>query len=170
MTSDTYDASNETPGDIAIERLENHVLELITSSPPQYGRDHQLADQLDHFSSLVDLVAKECFAANFSLSHSIETKFGISMRYCQKLFQRFLGITPMQYVRYKRITEARKLFTQFEAQRGNIKEIANMCGYNHLGRFSQDCKTITGQLPTQLLRASEIPAPQIVKSQEYYLV
>ena len=75
----------------------------------------------------------------------------ISTVYFRKLFTEIYGISPMRYVRQKRIEKARSLL---ENGFTNISEIAESVGFNSIYHFSKTFKQITGVTPSAYAKSS----------------
>lgn len=75
----------------------------------------------------------------------------ISTRSLQLGFKTELGLTPMQYLREKRLREARHaLATSPESD--TIGDISERCGFGHFGRFSVEYKRRFGESPHETRR------------------
>ena len=80
----------------------------------------------------------------------------------------FLRVTPMEYVRYYRITQAKVRLLEMEHQRGGVSEVARAIGYAHLGRFSQDCRKVTGISPADLMQLYQKQPAQTLFGRELF--
>ena len=58
----------------------------------------------------------------------------LSVRQLQRIFKRYIGLTPVRYYRNVRLDRARGLVTQTELP---IAEVAALCGFNHAEQFSR---------------------------------
>ncbi len=67
-----------------------------------------------------------------------------------RLFKKYYGITPHQYVIEKRITKAQELLTTGT----NVTEACYSVGFNSLSSFIYQFKKKTGVLPSQYLKKS----------------
>jgi len=76
----------------------------------------------------------------------IACKLGYSYRYTQKLFHRYIGISPQQYVQIKRLHNAILLMNSSEK---SLTEIAYHCGYADQSHFIRTFKSFIGQTPLQ---------------------
>jgi AraC-like DNA-binding protein len=81
---------------------------------------------------------------------------GVSVSTLFKGFNIYLGVTPMAYLRNRRLDAAHsKLkFTNSDAQ--TVTRIALDCGFNHLGKFSAEYQKRFGEKPLQSLRMRNI--------------
>ncbi len=71
---------------------------------------------------------------------------GLSSSQCRRLFVQWTGLTPMAYIRQKRVNRARRLLAEGEL---SIKEIAFRCGFADPLHFSRLFRKIDGLSPSQ---------------------
>ncbi|WP_420547498.1 GlxA family transcriptional regulator [Curvivirga sp.] len=76
----------------------------------------------------------------------IATRVGLSMRQLERLFQKYLGTTPVRYYLNLRLGKAKSLLTQTSL---SITEIAFACGFNSGSHFSKCYQDKYGKLPTR---------------------
>jgi AraC-like DNA-binding protein len=78
---------------------------------------------------------------------------GSSWRTVDRAFQNRFGIGPKQYITAVRLNQVREALKS--AQPGeSVTQIANDCGFSHLGRFSSTYKQMFGELPSQTLHGT----------------
>ena len=77
----------------------------------------------------------------------------LSKFYFIRLFQRFMGVSPYQYVQMMRINRAKELLMTTEL---SINEIAISVGFSGSTRFSKCFSDMTGMSPTQYRKNSYI--------------
>jgi AraC-like DNA-binding protein len=83
----------------------------------------------------------------------VAAELGISARYLQAGFRRYLGATPHQFLRDCRLDQAHRMLCS--AQRGQTATtIAYDCGFGHLGEFAQSYRLRFGESPSETLRRS----------------
>lgn len=70
----------------------------------------------------------------------------ISPRECQRLFQRYLHLSPIKYLQHKRILAATKLLS---ATDDSIINIAIECGFSSPSYFSKQFKLLVGMTPKE---------------------
>ncbi|MFH8791541.1 AraC family transcriptional regulator [Streptomyces sp. NPDC017941] len=76
----------------------------------------------------------------------------VGVRWLQEAFKRYVGMTPMAYVREVRLTRVRdELRAAGPGERG-VSEVAFRWGFTHLGRFAEQYRARFGELPSQTLR------------------
>jgi len=73
---------------------------------------------------------------------------GVPRRTLQNVCQAILGMSPLQYLRALRLSEARRLLQQQCA----VTEAATRFGFWHLGYFSRDYHQMFGELPSATLQ------------------
>jgi AraC-like DNA-binding protein len=76
---------------------------------------------------------------------------GCSWRTVDRAFKNRFGIGPKQYIMAVRLGQVREALQSNEPGR-TVTQIANECGFSHLGRFSSTYKQMFGELPSQTLR------------------
>ena len=86
----------------------------------------------DSMTTKIDL-AKCAEAANLSKYH-----------FCRE-FKRFIGVTPLQWVKFKRVTRAKLLL---DRQDMSVDEIAHAAGFSDYRCFLRNFKKITQQTPS----------------------
>jgi transcriptional regulator GlxA family with amidase domain len=76
---------------------------------------------------------------------------GLSSRTLHRVVRRELGVSPMTMLRRVRLAQAR---ADLEAPtpRTSVTGVAYDCGFNHLGRFSQQYARRFGESPSKTLR------------------
>ena len=75
----------------------------------------------------------------------ISMEFNISRYYLIKVFKRYTGFTPMEYVNNVRILKAMEMLA--ERDRQTITDIAEATGFGNTGNFYRTFKKITGVAP-----------------------
>jgi AraC-like DNA-binding protein/tetratricopeptide (TPR) repeat protein len=84
----------------------------------------------------------------------LATAAGVAPRTLQKHFCRFVGRTPLAFLRELRWTRARQALLH-EAGHANVTEIATFWGFGHLGRFAIEYRRRYGESPSATLRRSQ---------------
>jgi len=83
--------------------------------------------------------------------HALARIAGVPPRTLETHFMRFLGTTPLGWVRQARLTQARRALLESDG-RVAVSEVALDCGFDQLGRFAaQYCRRF-GELPSETLR------------------
>jgi AraC-like DNA-binding protein len=83
----------------------------------------------------------------------------LSVRALQDQFQRWLNLTPTQYLRNLRLDAVRSDLVQArtDGRTVAIADVARRWGFAHMGRFSGQYAAAFGETPTKTLRASAPP-------------
>lgn len=78
---------------------------------------------------------------------------GVSIRSIQQGFKDELGVTPMAYLRERRLERVREELTDAAAEDGvTVTEVAERWGFNHLGSFAVLYRKRWGESPSQTLQ------------------
>ncbi|HEX7487887.1 MAG TPA: helix-turn-helix domain-containing protein [Anaeromyxobacteraceae bacterium] len=83
---------------------------------------------------------------------------GVPTRTLETHFMRFLGTTPLEWVRQERLAHARRALLASEG-RASVSEIAVSCGFTQLGRFAAQYAGRFGELPSETLRRLRTSRP-----------
>lgn len=96
---------------------------------------------------LHDIVAyiRQNYAGQLSVLEIAE-HFQITERYMRRLFSKYIGITPNEYINKVRIDKAIEYISDCKANY-SIKEVCYMCGFSTPQYFSKIFKQITGLPP-----------------------
>lgn len=86
-----------------------------------------------------------------SISDIAETT-NVNARTLFHAFKRFHGVTPMAYLKMRRLKNVHKQLLAAEPNTTTVTEIATEWGFFHLGRFSADYKSIFKELPSETLK------------------
>lgn len=83
--------------------------------------------------------------ADTSLSNtSLASATGISEVYLRKLFAKYLGTTPKQYIRQVRVDKAKEMLG---GSSRSVGEIAEACGFSSPYHFCKTFRQLTGETP-----------------------
>jgi AraC-like DNA-binding protein len=122
--------------------------------------DHQYRNQLDsrrQFTAAPRAVrrAAEAMRAEperpFTVA-DLAAVAGVSRRSLQQGFQRYVGMSPMTYLREVRLGRAHDELRYGDAADMSVAEIAYRYGFLHLGRFAALYRRRYGESPSQTLR------------------
>ena len=80
----------------------------------------------------------------------IAASANICSRECQRVFQRYVHYSPMEYLRLKRILMAAELLSTTDSP---VIDIALECGFSSSSYFSKQFKLLTGSTPTEYRKA-----------------
>lgn len=73
---------------------------------------------------------------------------GVSARTLFAGFQRYRGLSPMDYLRQVRLDRVREMLLSEKTAHLSVTEIAMQWGFNHMGRFAIDYKKRFGESPS----------------------
>jgi AraC-like DNA-binding protein len=90
--------------------------------------------------------------ATFTLA-DLAAVAGVGRRSLQQSFQRYVGITPMAYLRQVRIERAHRDLSRAERNGTTVAQVAQRYGFTHLSRFAADYRARYGVLPSETLRS-----------------
>src|SRR5262249_12338190 len=82
---------------------------------------------------------------------SLAAACGVAPRTLQKHFRRFLGRTPLAFIRELRLDQARRQLLGASAS-ASVTDVAARCGFNHLGRFPASYRLRHRESPLATLR------------------
>ncbi len=81
----------------------------------------------------------------------LAAELGLTTRTVEGLFGGVLGISPMTYLRHRRLHLARRRLLDAQPAPGVIKQAALEQGCWHLGRFARDYRELFGESPSETL-------------------
>ena len=76
---------------------------------------------------------------------------GVSTRTLRYAFLEAFGITPKQYIQSSRLHRAHRQLREAAGENARIADIANACGFWHMGQFAKDYRRMFGELPSETL-------------------
>jgi AraC-like DNA-binding protein len=77
---------------------------------------------------------------------------GVSPRALYYGFQKYLGVTPMKYLKHVRLENARAALRKARGARESVTDIALGAGYSNLSRFCRDYRARFGETPSATMR------------------
>lgn len=83
------------------------------------------------------------------------TSLSLSRRGVENLFQDLLGISPMAYLRHRRLHGVHRALRKAAPTAGAVKHAALAWGFWHLGHFARDYGALFGESPSQTLARPE---------------
>lgn len=139
-------------GQARVDRLARHLLGLIdggdspSSVPPQRK---QIADDR-RLCKAIQLVNDE-LASDLPIE-SIASRSGLSLRSLHYLMKQYIGQSPYQYVRGRRLIKAREAIIRHYPNGLGIAQEALNWGFQHAGRFASYYQKHFGEYPNETLR------------------
>jgi AraC family ethanolamine operon transcriptional activator len=87
---------------------------------------------------------------------AIAADAGVSPRTLDYAFQDCLGITPLAYIKARRLAAARRLLLNAIPQETRVHDIAEACGFKHMGHFARDYGLQFLELPSETLTKKSV--------------
>ncbi|WP_164546513.1 AraC family transcriptional regulator [Corynebacterium hylobatis] len=75
---------------------------------------------------------------------------GVGRRRLQQVFREYVGVSPTAWLLRVRLDRAHQLLAAPSGGGGSVSEVAYACGFNHLGRFSQEFRGRFGCTPSEV--------------------
>ena len=123
-------------------------LTLITSERREYG------NSTGNYEQLIEAVRR--FPQNYPTLKSLENAFRVSPVTLRKIFYRFTGQSPIDFVVYSRLKNSCWMLTNSEL---SIGEIAVLNGYSSTAFYTKSFKKAVGVSPGQYRREGKLYFP-----------
>lgn len=138
-----------------IDTIEKKIINAIKSSfEGQSGeKSHLTKGELTAME--VKLFLRDSIDEDITIQ-SITRQFNVSYQTLETSFKSLFGMTPKHFISLLKLNEAHKDLKINNSQTTNVSDIAYKWGFSHLGRFSQDHKSLFGILPSEVLRQTPI--------------
>ena len=148
--------TDSSPSPEALEQLQKAIVERVVTILTTARND--LTGELPSFSSTgwVLLQAREYFEENRGTPIRLADvcrAVGVSQRTLQVAFADGLGITPMRYLKLRRLHVVRERLQRTTAEDVTVTLAAREAGFVDLSRFAHDYKELFGQLPSETERS-----------------
>ncbi|KRW59620.1 AraC family transcriptional regulator [Pseudomonas sp. TTU2014-080ASC] len=138
----------------SLDRVQQHFAHIIGSKLLVLMQNNvsreQLNSQVARFEQIADFIE-----ANLKLELSAEhlaQQANMSVRSLYGLFERQVGLTPLNYIRQKRLERIRACLLDPDCGVRNVTELALEYGFLHLGRFSQIYRQQFAELPSETFK------------------
>ncbi|WP_103225350.1 AraC family transcriptional regulator [Roseibium marinum] len=76
---------------------------------------------------------------------------GVSERTLRYAFREYVGLSPVAYLRARRLSRVRAVLAASDPQDVTITQVAMRYGFLHLGRFAGDYRLMFGEMPSMTL-------------------
>ncbi len=116
-------------------------------SSPNGGTAMQKAESLTSDSDLRSKIDPHLYDPDFSVKEMC-TLFAMSTSTLQRYMKKETGVSPLEYIRQRRIELASELLT---SRKGNISEIAYSVGFSSVTYFGRVFKKQTGMSPSEFV-------------------
>jgi AraC-like DNA-binding protein len=145
--------------DLATRTVSRRHLERLLLEGLLFGHQHNYTDDLLRWERPAPrrIVAEamsfleERFPHPCSVSE-VARAVGVSVRSLQEGFKRDIGVPPMTYLQTVRLRHTHKMLLEASPETTSVSEIAQGCGFTHLGRFSDQYRRRFGESPSVTLR------------------
>ena len=77
---------------------------------------------------------------------------GASERTLQQVFRESYGVSPLQYLKLRRLNLVRQCLRDVTSEHTRVTDVALDCGFWELGRFAVDYKAVFGESPSHTLQ------------------
>jgi transcriptional regulator GlxA family with amidase domain len=91
-------------------------------------------------------IAMESSIENPITIHELTSELGLSLRHVERLFKRYVGMTPVHYYLDLRLRRARQLLLQTKM---SVVDVAVSCGFQSASHFSKSYRKRFGYPPNQ---------------------
>jgi AraC family ethanolamine operon transcriptional activator len=81
---------------------------------------------------------------------------GVSERTLEYAFREHVGVTPVRYLKLRRLNQVRRALRAPESAGASVTEIALRVGFYDLGRFAGEYRSLFGELPSRTLAESRV--------------
>ena len=138
--------------EMAVESFQH---ELLVAAKQLFARNRDSANR--HFNRWRHQVklAEKLALTDPGLSLSIEElalKNGVQERTLRRAFQRYYGLSPVEYLRLRRLHHARIWLMVGCPDQTTVTKVAFELGFWDLGRFAGAYRELFGELPSETLR------------------
>ena len=141
-----------SPGAVLDELAETLLISYL------YGQKHNFSHRLHRSegasSTSQRRTAEEFISAHWDQPLSIEDiveATGVSARSLFRSFKQNHGCSPFDFIKRKRLEQARAILLQGDSQVG-VMSVASKCGFHSLGHFARNYHMVFGELPSQTAR------------------
>jgi AraC-like DNA-binding protein len=77
---------------------------------------------------------------------------GVSERTLRTVFQESYGMSPVQYLRLRRLHQVRRALRRADSDLNTVQSVANRFGIWHMGRFAVEYRKLFGESPLETLK------------------
>jgi len=82
------------------------------------------------------------------------TATGVSARALHLIFRQFYNVSPMRYLKIRRLNQARRALRLAESHRATVTQVAARFGFWEMGRFAVEYRRMFGETPSQTLHGN----------------
>jgi AraC-like DNA-binding protein len=77
---------------------------------------------------------------------------GVSERTLRTVFQGSYGMSPVQYLKLRRLHQVRRALRRADSDLNTVQSVANSFGIWHMGRFAVEYRKLFGESPLETLK------------------
>jgi AraC-like DNA-binding protein len=137
-----------------VQEIENTLMALFAAaigpSDPRGFEKTQRMIQAAHIRRAEEYI-EQSLCQPFSLA-DLSAACGISIRSLSRKFQERFGMSPMCFVKRRRLEKVRDELRAFDPEDVTVKAIALQYGFPHLSQFAKDYKEAFGEFPSGTLQ------------------
>lgn len=122
------------------------ILDMLQATPP--APERSIIHHWDMITAIRHLVCQaSCCPSSVA---ELTVALGVSRRTLQNACQEIIGMSPIQYLRALRLSEARRIMEQ-SSRAVSVTEVATQLGFWHLSYFARDYHAMFDELPSKTL-------------------
>lgn len=129
----------------------NSATEILSGDTPDYHAYRRSGQLLKTAREFIDATLA---AGQIPSIVDICRQLGVSERTLQYAFQHNMQLTPVAYLRIRRLNKVRTALLSATSPHATVTHIATAWGFVHLGKFSQDYRRMFGERPSDTLARS----------------
>jgi AraC family ethanolamine operon transcriptional activator len=98
--------------------------------------------------------ARDYIEAHLDTPLGLETlarEVGVTLRTLELAFRESFDTTPLRFVKNRRLHAVRRRLRDARDPALTVTEIAHTCGFNHMGHFARDYRSLFGEIPSVTL-------------------
>lgn len=135
-------------------RVQEHFAQIVGAKMLTLMKTnvHQqtLGDKGGNFETILEYIENNIKSDLSGDDLAAQARIGVRSVYT--LFDRYLGITPQQYIRQRKLESIHAILSDASCMVRNLTVVAMDHGFLHLGRFSDSYRRRFGELPSETLR------------------
>jgi len=142
----------------SIKKMELNITELLSEAIVSADRTPPAKRALKNRFTIFHKARKYInsrLGTSLSLK-AIAADAGVSPRTLDYAFRDCLGITPLAYIKTRRLAAARRLLLNAIPQETRVHDIAEACGFKHMGHFARDYGLQFLELPSETLTKKSV--------------
>lgn len=138
-----------------VQEIENTLMALFAAaiigpSDPRGFEKTQRMIHADHIRRAEEYI-EQSLCQPFSLA-DLSAAAGINIRSLSRKFQERFGMSPMAFVKRRRLEKVRDELRAFDPEDVTVNTIALQYGFHHLSQFAKDYKEAFGEYPSGTLQ------------------